>query len=131
MPLRSTAHYLPLPKKDLGLDIILPSMLSDLCQTNTSLILIKSNDPKMNKLNQLNGFCRSDLRFDISKSKNEVITDLKKRQLASEAEELDILKIQSILMRALKAALTSKELVSWSDHVSLIPLQFRFLLEKR
>src|SRR2546426_9355603 len=95
-------------------------MLSDLCQTNTSLILIKSNDPKMNKLNQLNGFYRSDLRFDISKSKSEVITDLKKRQLASEAEKLDILKIQSILMRALKAALTSKELVSWSDHVSLI-----------
>src|SRR3989454_6762321 len=95
-------------------------MLSDLCQTNTSLILIKSNDPKMNKLNQLNGFYRSDLRFDISKSKSEVITDLKKRQLASEAEKLDILKIQSILMRALKAALTSKDLVSWSDHVSLI-----------
>jgi hypothetical protein len=38
LPPCSTAHYLPLPSKNLGLDLILPSMLFEQCQTSSSVL---------------------------------------------------------------------------------------------
>ena len=50
LPPNATAHFLPLPHKWLGLDLILPSMLAEACQLNTALALRHSRDPKMGQL---------------------------------------------------------------------------------
>ena len=39
LPPNATSHFIPLPQKWLGLDLILPSMLSEACQLSTALAL--------------------------------------------------------------------------------------------
>jgi len=61
LPPCATAHYIPLPTKSLGLDVILPSMLSELRLTSSSLILAHSKDPKIKNLYQVRGCYKSNL----------------------------------------------------------------------
>src|SRR5206468_6357736 len=50
LPPCSTAHYMPLPSKYLGLDLILPSLLFEQCQASSIATLAKSKDEKMKNL---------------------------------------------------------------------------------
>jgi len=43
----ATSHFVPLPHKLLDLDLILPSMLVELCQLGTEVTLAHSKDPGM------------------------------------------------------------------------------------
>jgi len=53
LPPNATAHFMPLPTKYPGLDLILPSMLSEICQLGTALTLRHSKDENMDKLAHL------------------------------------------------------------------------------
>ena len=53
LPPCSTAHYIPLPTKHLGLDLILPSLLYEQCQTSSRATLAKSKDEKITSLYEL------------------------------------------------------------------------------
>ena len=53
MPPCATAHYVPLPKSKLGLEIVLPSLLAEQCRTAASLSLQTSNDPDTVTLSSL------------------------------------------------------------------------------
>ena len=118
LPPCATAHFMPLPSKLLGLDLILPSMLFERCQISTSITLSKSKDPSMLKLYSLTGSAK----IDVAKSKREVIKFVNKNQEQSLVQKLDALEVQSLLFKSLRDSLSQKELESWSKHtVCLTP----------
>jgi len=53
LPPSATAHFLCLSRKLLGLDLILPSMLAELCQLGTELTLVHSQDAAMLTMHKL------------------------------------------------------------------------------
>src|SRR6266568_1384119 len=120
LPPNATAHFLPLPHKWLGLDLILPSMLAEVCQLNTALALRHSRDPKMGQLYKQLGQ-RAPFRDLIeSVSRVKATSSAKAIQLDRHLQHLQGLKIQSILFASLRSALTVSELEAWSKHITLI-----------
>jgi len=120
LPPNTTHHFLPLPAKWMGLDLILPSMLAELSQLGTALALHHSKDPKMATLGVLvcNRVPFKELLASATKrAANEAAKSL---QLQRHLECLDGLKVQSILFKSLRASLTSRELSSWTGHLALI-----------
>src|SRR6266496_4023457 len=120
LPPSTTAHFMPLPLKRLGLDLILPSMLSAICQLGTTMALHHSKDTNMRTLGSLHRTKTpfSDLVDTVSKK--EAAEAAKSAQLADRLQKLDDLKVQSILLKSLRSALTGSELTNWSNHISLI-----------
>jgi hypothetical protein len=118
LPPCATAHYIPLPAKHLGLNVILPSMLYELCKTSTSLTLLNSKDPRMETILRQNNN-KNILRYK-NIPKKEALDNLKKQQSSNQISQLDALKEQSILFFALKSALDTKELESWSSQLALL-----------
>lgn len=120
LPPNATAHFIPLPHKWLGLDLVLPSMLSEVCQLNTTLALHHSSDPRMAVLNRLTNdrvpFCEQ----LAAASKKNAMDAAKNTQLNRHLEQMDSLRVQSILHIALRSALTATELTNWSTHLALI-----------
>jgi len=53
LPPSATILFVPLPLKLLGLDLILPSMLAELCQLGTEMTLAQSKDTGMHVLGRL------------------------------------------------------------------------------
>ncbi len=120
LPPSATAHFLPLPAKWLGLDLVLPSMLSEVCQLTTALALHHSGDPKMAALQELSG-ARTPFKELLSlASKKKAVEAAKAAQITKHLDQLDGLQIQSVLLKALRTSLTAAELTNWSTHVALI-----------
>ena len=92
LPPCSTAHYIPLPSKHLGLDVVLPSLLFEQCQASSTAILAKSKDEKMKTLYQLN---KNDFKVQIDPnlSKTEILKQVKNKQLTNQKIKLDSLHI--------------------------------------
>jgi len=120
LPPSTTAHFMPLPLKRLGLDLILPSMLSAICQLSTSMALHHSKDTNMRTLGTLH---RTKTPFrdlvDMA-SKKDAAEAAKSAQLADRLQKLDDLTVQSTLLKSLRSTLTGSELTNWSNHISLI-----------
>jgi len=49
----ATAHYFPLPYKLLGLDLVLPFMLLEVCQIGVEIILMQSKNSSMAAVHSL------------------------------------------------------------------------------
>ncbi len=120
LPPSSTAHYMPLPLKRLGLDLILPSMLSAICQLSTSMALHHSKDANMRTLGSLYRTKTPFRDLIATVSQKEAAEAAKSTQLADHLQKLDDLTVQSILLKSLRSALTGPELTNWSNHISLI-----------
>jgi len=120
LPPSATAHFLPLPAKWLGLDLVLPSMLAEVCQLNTALALRHSGDPKMAPLQELGGVRTPFKELLGLASKRKAMEAAKAAQITKHLGQLDGLQIQSVLLKALRVSLTATELTNWSTHVALI-----------
>ena len=122
LPPNATAHFMPLPPKWLGLDLVMPSMLSEACQLSSTLALRFSKDSRMVSLSYLIGrkaLTTIDPHLPFL-TKEKAATTLKAAQLGSRLQQLEGLKIQSILVTSLRSALTPSELSNWSNHIMLI-----------
>src|SRR6266568_4007967 len=120
LPPSATAHFLPLPAKWVGLDLVLPSMLAEVCQLNTALALRHSGDPKMAPLQELGGV-RTPFKYLLGlASKRKAMEAAKAAQITKHLGQLDGLQIQSVLLKALRVSLTATELTNWSTHIALI-----------
>jgi len=122
LPLSATAHFLPLPHKMLGLDIILPSMLSELCQLGTDMTLLHSKDTAMKTLHSLNRVSVLTPFGNLAKftSRKAAIALAKGVQTGKQLEKLENLQLQLVILKSLRAALPQSELVSWSSHISTV-----------
>jgi len=122
LPPSATAHFLPLPHKMLGLDLILSSMLSELCQLGTNMTLLHSKDTAMKTLHSLNRvsvltpFCNL-AKFTSRKAATALAKGV---QTGKQLEKLENIQLQSVLLKSLRAALLQSELVSWSSHLSTV-----------
>jgi len=94
LPPNATAHFMPLPPKWLGLDLVLPSMLSKICQLGTALTIHHSKDSKMGGLGLLvNG--RVPLRDLLSAAmRTKASKSAKKLQLDRQLQSLHGLRVQ-------------------------------------
>ncbi len=120
LPPSATAHFMPLPAKWLGLDLVLPSMLAQVSRLGTALALQHSQDPKMRVLHELRAdkVPFRDLVADVNRK--EAAAKAKALQLTTKREKLDGLTVQSNLFKCLRAALTGSEATNWSHHLALI-----------
>jgi hypothetical protein len=117
LPPCATAHYIPLPHKRLGLDVILPSMLYEQNQATTQITLYNAADTNMTTIlaqhpNLLN--------IDFSKPKKDIMKSIKQSNIQVLSEKFESLKLQSLVISAIICALPQKELVSWHKHISLL-----------
>ncbi len=120
LPPNATAHFIPLPQKWLGLDLVLPSMLAEACQLNSALALRHSRDPRMKTLYEQLGN-RIPFRDLIeANSRMKASSSLKASQLDRHLQSLHGLKVQSILFISLRSSLTASELEGWTKHIPLI-----------
>jgi len=122
MPPGATAHYFPLPYKLLGLDLILPSMLSEVCQLEVEITLIQSKDSSMAALHSLAPKHTpvpflSLLMYNIRKAATKEAATI---QRARQIQKLDALEVQSPLLQSLRSVLPAAELTAWSAHIGLI-----------
>ena len=115
LPPCSTAHYIPLPTKDLGLDLVLPSLLSEQCLTSSNLTLAKSKDPKMKLLYKLKNLGDQDAASTISKK--DIMKGVKQMQISNQTTMLNSLHIQSLLFGVLVSVLPIRELEGWCKHL--------------
>jgi len=109
LPPSATAHFISLPEKMLGLDLILPSLLAELCQAGTAMTLAHSSDPNMRKLQMLQKGAPTPGSF-LTLARKEASKSIKKQQLHSQLDMLENLKVQSLILKSLRAALPSWEL---------------------
>ena len=127
LPPSATAHFFPLPAKWLGLDLILPSMLSVACRLGTDLTLIHSSDPKMAVLHTLSREGLPYNKFVHLANREMAARASKEDQVAKQLQKLDKLNVQSVLFRALRCSIPLAELVGWSRRISVItPSVLRF-----
>jgi len=122
LPLSATAHFFPLPANLLGLNIILPSLLSELCLLSTQRILLHSRDPSMATLHDLarpNPPSPFHHLLMIPSSKTALLQAKKIRHF-NQIQKLDNLSVQSIILSSLRAALPHPELSSWANHLMTI-----------
>jgi hypothetical protein len=121
LPPCATSHFIPLSNRNLGLDLILPSMLFELCQTSSNISLVKSQDPKMPVLYRLQqNKTNAAMNIEHHKKKKEIMADIKKKQTLSLTQKLGSLKVQSLLHSSLTKTLAPSELESWSKHIAMI-----------
>jgi len=120
LPSCATALFIPLPLKILGFDLILPSLLLELCQVGTDLTLIHSRDLKMGILYKTSHNKMPIREFIILASRREVIKLTIKRQMDNQLVKLDNLKIQSVILKSLRFSLPLGELESWAKHMALL-----------
>jgi len=111
---------MPLPTKCLDLDLILPSMLSEICQLGTALTLRHSKDGKMDKLANLVDGQVPFRNLLSTATKIKVSESAKKTQLDKHVHSFHGLKVQSIFHKALTIALSPSDLNCWSTNMGII-----------
>ena len=119
LPPGATAHFIPLPHKLLGMNLILPSQLADLCRLGTRWTLANSQDPRMRTLHDLSQRAHP-LPFHLpgfSATREKVVERAKDVQQERSLTSLDGLQIQSVLLKSLRTSLPQSELKSWSCHL--------------
>jgi hypothetical protein len=116
----ATAHYFSLPAKELGLNLTLPSLLYEQCQATSMAILATSKDPKMKMLSKNTNVPSIENMVFEGKSKKQILSDIKNKQISEEKNKLVSLKMQSILYQSLYSILSIKELEAWGDRISLL-----------
>ena len=122
LPPGATVHFVPLPHRLLGLDLILPSLLAELCRFGTNMTLSLSRDPRMRTLLDLSHSSHP-LPFHlpaISSRRGEAVSKAKEIQYGRSLQCLDGLQIQATLHKALRDSLPQSELASWSGHIQTI-----------
>jgi len=120
LPPNATAHLMPLPTKCLGLDLIMPSMLAEICQLRNALTLRHSKDVKMDKLAHL-VVGRVPFRDLLSTATRIKASETaRKTQLEKHVYSFHSLKVESILHKALTLALSPSDLNSWSTNMAII-----------
>jgi len=122
MPPGATAHYFPLPYKLLGLGLILPSMLSEVCQLEVEITLMQSKDSSMAALHSLAPKHTPDpflslLVYNSRKAATKKATTI---QRARQIQKLDAIVVQLLLLQLLRSALPAAELAAWLAHIGLI-----------
>ena len=116
LPPGATVRFAPLPHQLLGLDLVLPSLLAELCRFGTDITLAHSRDPAMRTLQELS-------RPKIPPPFHHLLTNMTRRKAVAEAQEtqrkrvllgLDNLQVQSRILKSLRDSLPQAEFSSWS-----------------
>jgi hypothetical protein len=122
LPPGATVRFTPLPHQLLGLDLVLPSQLADLCRFGTDVALVHSKDPRMQTLQELSKPTIPPPFHHLLHAMTRVKAMAKAKEIQKESVlvGLDNLKVQSGLLRALRDSLPQTELSRWSGHLQLI-----------
>jgi len=117
----ATIPYLPRSYKQLGLDLILPSMLAELCKLSVNVTLLHSKDFLMSTLHGLAPRSTPIPFYALltQTSSKAATKSVKSIQVCRQLQKLGNLQIQSTLIQALRDSLPSTELASWSSHIAL------------
>jgi len=123
MPPGATAHDFPLPYKLLGLDLFLPSILSEVCQLGIEITLMQSKDSSMAALHSLapKHTPAPFLSLLVYNSRKTATKEASTIQRAQQIQKLNALDVQSLLLQSFRSALLAAELTAWSAHIGLIP----------
>jgi hypothetical protein len=115
----TTAHF-PLPFKQLGQDLTLPSMLYEQAQAGVRLSLAQSTDPAIVDLHKLTQVPLLDSVIQCSQSRHFNQKLIKKTQLSHYTSKLNSLDDQNLLMNNILSCLSKEEIDSWSKHLSQV-----------
>ena len=110
---------MPLPPKWLGLALVLPAMLSEVCQLGTALTLHHSSDRRMREIvKSCDRVPFRELLSEVPRAK--AADEARRAQLASKRLDWHGLKIQATLQKSLADSLTSSDLKAWTTNTSFI-----------